>query len=125
MGAESVDVILLVMNDRGMDKLMGSKVTLGTEATVAAGPVGRDASAATDVAMHAEILAYSRSRGLFAGININGGVLRPDPDDTRDLYGKPVTANEVLKAASVTAPREAMPFLNALRGHDVAATTGR
>jgi len=125
VGAEEVDLILLVMNERGMDKLLGNKVTLGTEATVAAGPVGRDAHAATDAAMQAEILAYSRSRGLFAGVNINGGVLRPDADDTRALYGKEVSAADVLKTASVKAPAETMPFLNALRRHDLAATTGR
>jgi SH3 domain-containing YSC84-like protein 1 len=125
IGAEAVDLILLVMNDRGMEKLLNNKVTLGTEATVAAGPVGRDAAAGTDAALHAEILAYSRTRGLFAGVNINGGVLRPDPDGTRDLYGREVPAAEVLKGASGKAPSETMPFLNALRRHDLAATTGR
>jgi lipid-binding SYLF domain-containing protein len=125
VGAESVDLILLVMNERGMEKLLSNKVSLGTEATVAAGPVGRDAAAATDAAMQAEILAYSRSRGLFAGININGGVLRPDPDGTKGLYGKEVSAAEVLKTATATAPPGTMPFLNALRRHDLAATTGK
>ena len=125
LGAEAIDLVMLVMNERGMDKLLGNKVTLGTEATVAAGPVGRNASAATDGALHAEILAYSRSRGLFAGVNLNGGMLRPDDDDTKDLYGKAVNSREILRDARAEPPREAVPFLNALRRHDIAATTGR
>src|SRR6267378_6065110 len=88
IGAQSIDLVLLVTNDRGMDKLLQDKVTLGAEASVAAGPVGRDARAGTDAQMGAEILSYSRTQGLFAGINLSGGVLRPDNDDNRDLYGK-------------------------------------
>ena len=125
IGGEAVDLILLVMNERGMDKIISNKVTLGTEATVAAGPVGRNAAAATDGALHAEILSYSRSRGLFAGINLSGGVLRPDPDGTKELYGKEVSVADVLKSASVTPPPDTKVFVTALRRHDMAATTGR
>jgi lipid-binding SYLF domain-containing protein len=81
IGAVSIDVVLLVMNERGMEKLLSNKVTLGAEATVAAGPVGRNVEAATDAYLIAEILSYSPSRGLFAGVNIAGGVLTPDDDD--------------------------------------------
>src|ERR671924_382174 len=87
IGAQSIDLVLLVMNSRGMEKLLGNKVTLGAEASIAAGPVGRDARAATDAQMQAEILSYSRAQGLFAGINLSGGVVKPDADDNADLYG--------------------------------------
>ena len=81
IGAQSIDLVLLVMNERGMDKLLQDKVTLGAEASVAAGPVGRDARAATDAQMNAEILAYSRTQGLFAGIDVSGGILQDQRDD--------------------------------------------
>jgi SH3 domain-containing YSC84-like protein 1 len=115
IGAQSVDLVLLVMNRSGMDKLLGNKVTLGAEASVAAGPVGRDARAATDVQLKAEILSYSRTQGLFAGVNVTGGVIRTDPDDTLDLYGKAVTPRDVLMGGSIGAPPAARPFLEALR----------
>src|SRR6476469_3944863 len=92
IGAQSIDLVLLVNNESGMKKLLGNKVTLGAEASVAAGPVGRDARAATDAQMKAEILSYSRAQGLFAGINLSGGVLRPDSDDNEDLYGRKIAA---------------------------------
>ncbi len=114
IGAQSIDLVLLVNNERGMKKLLGSKVTLGAEASVAAGPVGRDARAATDAQMHAEILSYSRTQGLFAGVNLSGGVLKPDSDDNEDVYGKRVSAEAVLTGASVKAPAEVQPFMKAL-----------
>jgi SH3 domain-containing YSC84-like protein 1 len=114
IGAQSVDLVLLVMNRSGMDKLLGNKGTLGAEASVAAGPVGRDARAATDAQLKAEILSYSRTQGLFAGVNVTGGVIRTDPDDTQDLYGKPVTPRDVLMGGSIGAPPAARPFLEAL-----------
>ena len=114
IGAQSIDLVLLVMNEKGADKLLGNKVSLGAEASVAAGPVGRDARAATDAQMKAEILSYSRTQGLFAGINLSGGVVRPDKDDTADLYGPAVSAREVLMGGSVTTPTAALPFLKAL-----------
>jgi SH3 domain-containing YSC84-like protein 1 len=123
VGAEEVDLVMLVMNERGIDHLLQNKVTLGTEASVAAGPVGRDAQAATDAQMHAEILSWSRSRGVFAGINIAGGVMKPDPDDNQDLYGHPIQPREVLVNPTVGVPDVARPFIAALRAHDAAGAT--
>jgi SH3 domain-containing YSC84-like protein 1 len=114
IGAQSIDLVLLVNNERGMKKLLGNKVTLGAEASVAAGPVGRDARAATDAQMHAEILSYSRAQGLFAGINLSGGVLRPDSDDNEDVYGKNVSPATVL-TGDTAPPAATQPFMNALR----------
>lgn len=121
IGAASIDLVLLVMNERGMEKLLSNKVTLGAEVTVAAGPVGRNVEAATDAYLNAEILSYSRSRGLFAGVNIAGGVLKPDDDDNAKFYARPISARDILFAASVPAPSEAAPFMAALRLHDTAA----
>ncbi len=94
-GAES-DVVMLVMNERGMQKLMQSKFTLGGEGEVAAGPVGRNATAQTDALMHAEMLSWSRSRGIFAGISLQGATLRQDLDDNKELYGKAYETKEIL-----------------------------
>jgi lipid-binding SYLF domain-containing protein len=113
IGAQSIDLILLVNNERGMKKLLGNKVTLGAEASVAAGPVGRDARAATDAQMNAEILSYSRAQGLFAGINLSGGVLKPDGDDNQDLYGKKVTPAEIL-TGNAAPPAAAAAFMKSL-----------
>jgi lipid-binding SYLF domain-containing protein len=96
IGAGETDVVFIVMNERGMEKLMRDKFTLGGDASVMAGPVGRSAQAATDAEMHADILAYSRSRGIFAGILLEGATLRPDNDDDRALYGSNVTPQEIL-----------------------------
>src|ERR1017187_4960197 len=87
IGASETDIILLVMNDGGMKHLLSDKFTIGGEATAAAGPVGRDATAQTDAMLHAEMLSYSRARGLFAGISLEGATLRPDGDTNRELYG--------------------------------------
>ena len=113
IGGQSIDLVLLVNNERGMKKLLGNKVTLGAEASVAAGPVGRDARAATDAQMNSEILSYSRTQGLFAGINLSGGVLKPDNDDNEDVYGKKVTASAVL-TGNTAAPAAFAPFVKAL-----------
>ncbi len=99
IGGEETDVVLLVMNERGADKLLSTKFTLGAEGTVAAGPVGRDTSAQTDAAMRAEILSYSRSRGVFAGISLTGATLRGDPDDNAALYGKKMTSREIVDSS--------------------------
>ena len=96
LGAQSIDLVLLVMNERGMQKLLGNKVSLGAEASIAAGPVGRDARAATDAQLKAEILSYSRTQGLFAGINLSGGVVKSDEVDNKDLYSENVSAKDVL-----------------------------
>src|SRR5438067_8185290 len=111
IGAQSIDLVLLVMNENGMQKLLRNKVSLGAEASVAAGPVGRDARAATDAQLKAEILSYSRTQGLFAGINLSGGVLKPDTDDNEDLYGKDLSARDVVMGNRVTSPSVMQPFL--------------
>jgi SH3 domain-containing YSC84-like protein 1 len=115
IGAQTIDLVLLVMNKSGAEKLLGNKVSLGAEMSVAAGPVGRDARAATDANATAEILSYSRTQGLFAGINLSGGVLRGDTDDNKDLYGVRVNAREVLLGDTVPMPGVAEAFLKALR----------
>src|SRR3954467_10840178 len=115
IGAQSIDLVLLVMNKNGMEKMLRNKVSLGAEASVAAGPVGRDARAATDAQMKAEILFYSRTQGLFAGINLSGGVVRPDVDDNVDLYGKSIPPKDVVLEGSVKAPAVVEPFMSALR----------
>jgi len=97
IGAGETDVVFIVMNERGMDKLMKDKFTVGGDASVMAGPVGRSAQAQTDAAMHAEILAYSRSRGVFAGIALDGATLRPDNDENRTMYGSNATPQQILR----------------------------
>jgi len=114
IGGEETDLVLLVMNRSGMDKLLGDKVTLGTDVSAAAGPVGRDAAASTDARLTAHILAYSRSKGVFAGIDVSGGSLRPDKKANADAYGPDVTAREVVNGRKVTAPQAAAAFLQAL-----------
>jgi len=99
IGGSSTDVVMLVMNKRGMEKLLGDKFTLGADASVAAGPVGRTATAATDVRMDAEILAWSRAKGVFAGISLNGATLRNDADVNAELYGREIDNKEVLSGA--------------------------
>jgi len=96
IGASETDVVLLVMNDGGMKHLLSDKFTLGGDASVAAGPIGRDLSAQTDVALQAEVLSYSRSHGLFAGIALTGATLRPDGETNRELYGHDSTNREIL-----------------------------
>ncbi len=113
IGGSEMDVILLVMNDRGMGRLLGDKFTLGADATVAAGPVGRVAQAETDARMTAEILSWSRARGLFAGVALNGATLREDDDWNEELYGKPLKNREIVNG-SVAAPKSAAPLLREL-----------
>jgi lipid-binding SYLF domain-containing protein len=114
IGAQSIDLVLLVMNDGGVEKLLQDKVTLGAEASVAAGPVGRDARASTDLQLKAEILSYSRTQGLFAGIDISGGVMQRDKDDNVDLYGPSVSSRDVLLGGTVRPPAATMTFMHAL-----------
>ena len=114
-GVEQVDLLLLVMNERGVQKLLQNKTTLGADASVAAGPVGRRAAVATDALLTAEILSYSRSHGLFAGINVSGGVLRPDEDTNIDVYGPGAEPRTILASRELSAPPDARPFLEALR----------
>ena len=115
IGAESVDLVMLVMNEGGVSKLLNNKVSLGADASVAGGPVGRTAHASTDVQLKAEILSYSRAQGLFAGIDVSGGVLKPDTDDNADLYGKSVSAHDVVMGGTVKAPIEVKAFMDALK----------
>lgn len=107
IGGEATDFVILVMNARGADSLLHSKVKLGADAAIAAGPKGRDAQADTDVTMRAEMLSYSRSRGVFAGISLEGSTLRPDNDANHRLYGKDTTAPEIITESKVQAPESA------------------
>jgi len=125
IGGEEVDLVLLVMNDRGIEHLLKNNVSLGTEASMAAGPLGRDVQAATDAAMRAEILSWSRSHGVFAGVNLSGGVVSPDEDDNRDLYGGPVNPHEILLEGKIPSPTAAQPFLEELKQHDSVVHTSR
>ncbi|MGA7853579.1 MAG: lipid-binding SYLF domain-containing protein [Candidatus Acidiferrales bacterium] len=104
IGGEATDLVLLVMNQRGAESILSSKVKLGGDASIAAGPVGRDASADTDAYMRAEILSYSRTRGLFAGVSLEGSTLRPDDDATADVYGRKLTAREIVMGGNVSIP---------------------
>jgi len=113
IGASETDVVLLVMNDRGMKHLLADKFTIGGDATAAAGPIGRDATAQTDAMMNAEMLSYSRSRGLFAGISLEGATLRPDGDTDRELYGHEVGNREIL-TGDIKTPLVAEKFKHAL-----------
>jgi lipid-binding SYLF domain-containing protein len=114
-GGETVDLVLLVMNERGVNRLLQDKVALGAEASIAGGPVGRDARAMTDAQLKAEILSYSRSQGIFAGVDLTGGVIKPDRDDNRDLYGQEISSRDILVAKRVGTPRAADEFQAALR----------
>jgi SH3 domain-containing YSC84-like protein 1 len=114
IGAQSVDLVLVIMNISGLESLLDSKFTLGGDASVAAGPVGRTAAAETDAWMTAKILAYSRTRGLFGGLVVKGGVVRPDKDANFVLYGKQVEPRRVLLYQSDSVPRDAKIFLDEL-----------
>lgn len=103
-GAQATDLVLLVMNERGASSILNSQVKLGADASAAAGPVGRDASANTDAYMRADVLSYSRSRGLFAGISLTGASLRPDDDASADVYGRTITAKEIVLSGKVDVP---------------------
>jgi len=114
IGGEATDVVFLVMNPEGMKKLVQDSVKLGAELSVAAGPVGRSADGATDAQLHAEILSYSRSRGLFAGVSLNGAVYKQDEDDNQKLYRRKVSAKEILIDGTVRSPRLAQHLDNTL-----------
>src|SRR6202162_4273449 len=104
IGGQATDLILLVMNNRGASSILSSKIKLGADASIAAGPKGRDASADTDAYLRAEILSYSRSRGLFAGISLEGSTLRPDNDANADVYGRKITAREIVMDGKAVTP---------------------
>jgi lipid-binding SYLF domain-containing protein len=115
LGGQATDFVILVMNPRGAKAILSSKVKLGADAAAAAGPKGRDAAAASDVTMRAEMLTYSRSRGLFAGVSLEGSTLRPDNGANESLYGKKVTAEEIIRKGAVAVPpsgQEMVALLN-------------
>jgi lipid-binding SYLF domain-containing protein len=116
IGAGETDLVFVVQNRSGEDKLMKDKFTIGGDASVMAGPVGRTGEAQTDAMMHAEILSYSRARGVFAGISLDGATLRPDTDDNTALYDRPVTQQEIL-TGSVRRPPEAKPLYSAIESY--------
>jgi lipid-binding SYLF domain-containing protein len=121
IGAESTDFVLLVMNEKGMNSLLSDQFTLGGDASVAAGPVGREAGAETDAKLNAQILSYSRSKGLFGGLELKGVVIKPDKDDMRDVYGANVTAKEVLNGNKVTTPAGVSAFPTTLTRYSTGA----
>jgi lipid-binding SYLF domain-containing protein len=124
IGGSETDLVMLVMNDRGMDKLLSSKFTLGAEGSVAAGPVGRTATAQTDAQMHAEILSWSRSQGIFAGVALEGATLRQDQDDNERLYGKKLENRQIV-TSGMRVPKSGMrliTMLNKYSSHEHANT---
>jgi lipid-binding SYLF domain-containing protein len=104
LGAQSTDLVLLVMNTRGLEALLSTKVQLGANMSAAAGPKGRDTGASTDASLRAEMLSYSRTRGLFAGVSLEGTSLRPDDDASAELYGRKVTAREIVRGTTNAVP---------------------
>src|SRR5271169_892327 len=114
IGGQATDFVLLIMNERGASSILSSKVKLGADASAAAGPVGRTAAAATDVTLRAEVLTYSRSRGLFAGVSLEGSTLRPDNDANENLYGKSVSAADIIFKGGVPVPPSAQKMVSYL-----------
>ncbi len=114
LGGQATDYVLLVMNDRGADSILSSKVKLGGDASAAAGPKGRTAGASTDIAMRAEILTYSRARGLFAGVSLEGSTLRQDADGDEAVYGMKLSAREIVRGAAIPVPTGAQPLVDLL-----------
>lgn len=114
IGGQATDFVLLVMNERGARGILASKVKLGGDASVAAGPVGRDASADTDATLRSEILSYSRARGLFAGVSLEGSTIRPDNGDNQRLYGKKIPAREIVLSGTITVPPAAQQLISTL-----------
>src|SRR6267154_90558 len=114
IGGQATDFVLLVMNDRGARGILASKVKLGGDASVAAGTVGRNASAETDATLRAEILSYSRARGLFAGVSLEGSTIRPDNGDNRHVYGREISARDIVLSGMVAVPPAAEPLISTL-----------
>ena len=114
LGGEATDFVLLLMSSKSASSILASKVKLGGDASAAAGPVGRTASAETDVTMQAEILTYSRAKGLFGGISLEGSTLRPDNDANKDLYGKKIEAKDIVMEGAVKSPPSAATLLSTL-----------
>jgi lipid-binding SYLF domain-containing protein len=114
LGGESTDVVLLVMNSRGVDALLNSKVKLGANASAAAGPKGRNLEGSTDASLRAEILSYSRSRGLFAGLSLEGTSLRPDDDANKEVYGRKLTARRIVTGNQIGIPESGRHLVDVL-----------
>jgi lipid-binding SYLF domain-containing protein len=114
LGGQATDFVLLLMNSRAASGILSSKVKLGADASAAAGPVGRTASAETDVTLRADILSYSRARGLFAGVSLEGSTLRPDNDANKNLYGKKMEAKDIVLGGTVQAPASASSLISTL-----------
>jgi lipid-binding SYLF domain-containing protein len=121
MGGQSADVVMLIMNAGGIDHLLADRFTIGGEATASAGPVGRTAQAATDAQMGAQILSWSRSRGLFAGAALDGSVVRPNGDANARLYGVKTSGKDILVESLLVVPAPAQPFVDSIRTHMAAA----
>ena len=115
IGGQATDLVLLIMNERGASSILESKVKLGGDASVAAGPVGRDAAANTDAYLRAEVLSYSRTRGLFAGVSLEGSTLRPDNDATADVYGHKLTAKEIILGGKTGVPASGRHLVSVLQ----------
>src|SRR3982075_1696718 len=116
IGGQATDFVLLVMNESGARGILASKVKLGGDASVAAGPVGRDSSAETDATLRSEILSYSRARGLFAGVSLEGSTIRPDNGDNRRVYSRKIPANEIVLSGRVAVPPAAEQLISTLDG---------
>jgi lipid-binding SYLF domain-containing protein len=114
IGGQATDFVLLVMNDSGANSVLSSKVKLGADASIAAGPVGRDASAETDIVMKAEILSYSRARGVFAGVSLEGSTMRSDDGTNKALYGKQLTAKQIVQGGAVKIPAAGLSLIHLL-----------
>lgn len=114
LGGQATDFVLLVMNDKGADSVLSSKVKLGVDAAAAAGPKGRDSAAATDIVMRAEILSYSRSRGLFAGVSLEGSTLRSDGGANKNLYGRDLSARDIVQNGKVGTPAAGRELIAAI-----------
>ena len=115
IGGQATDFVLLIMNPRGATAILDSKVKLGADASAAAGPKGRDATAATDATMRAEILAYSRSRGLFAGVSLEGSTIRPDDEASEQVYGRAIKAKEIVRSDRMSVPGTGRHLVNVLQ----------
>jgi lipid-binding SYLF domain-containing protein len=122
-GGQATDFVMLVMNDRGASSILTNRVKLGADASAAAGPIGRDAQAGTDATMRAEVLTYSRSRGLFAGVSLDGASLRPDDDANAELYGKFMDAREIVLHGIAPPPPSAKDLLGVLDQHSPVNTS--
>lgn len=121
IGGQTADIIMLIMNQGGVDHLLSDKFTIGGEATATAGPVGRTVKAATDAQMHAQILSWSRSQGLFVGAALDGSVVKPNEDANERLYGQATTGKAILVDSKVTVPAQAQATVNSIRKHMAAA----